>query len=255
MTRKCFFIDRIDPGEKCVKLTEEVSHHVESVLRLKSGDPVELRDGRGRAWQGVIADVKRGKVHIQVGSEQHLHNESSLKFTMALAFSRSDRMELVLRQATEIGVFRFVAFRAERSQYALSGPRLFKRKVRWSKIAREALCQCGRIKLPEICVVPDVPELISMASNWDSEGVPGLRILASEDGMGRGLLDVWRVSPVCNQVIGVVGPEGGWAQREVDSFLEAGFEAVHLGPRTLRMETAAIALSASIQLLWGDLRK
>jgi len=254
MTRKCFFIDRIDPREDYVILNDRSAHHMESVLRMGDGDSVELRDGAGNAWRGVLAGREGGGIRIRLGEKRHVRNESPLNLTLALAFARSDRMELVLRQATEIGVHRLIAFRAQRSQYGLSGAQAAKKRERWEKIAREALCQCGRMRLPEIHLLSDVPEFISqvMKSEGHDEGC-GLRIVAWEEERRQNLLGLWRSFPECSELLVVVGPEGGWTPGEVEQFERAGFHSVRLGTRTLRFETAALALVTSAQLLWGDL--
>jgi 16S rRNA (uracil1498-N3)-methyltransferase len=253
MTRRCFFVERIEPGERSVLLSDEVSYHAENVLRLKPGDPIELRDGCGGAWRGAIAKMRKGEVYVALDGPYAPGIESDLEITVALAFARSDRMELVLRQATEIGVHRFVAFGAKRSQYNLHGAQSLKRRERWTKIIREALCQCGRILLPEVVIFPDVSNLIAASQVYaGGEAEGGMKILAVENESRQDLFSLQRFSPICKRIVGVVGPEGGWERSEVDQFLEAGFRAVHLGPRTLRLETAAIALLASIQLLWGD---
>jgi len=233
-----------------------VAHHVRKVLRLRPGDRIELRDGRGNGWSAVIEEIKGKGVRVAVGEKQFVLNESPLWLTLALAFSRSDRMELALRQATEMGVQRFVAFRAERSDYHLPGtPQIERRKERWLKIAREALCQCGRMKLPEICILSDTSELISGAASWAAAEGKGLKILAREEADRQSLFSLFEMHPACRQMLIVVGPEGGWSKGEAEQFVESGFYPVHLGPRTLRLETAAVALLAAAQLLWGDLGK
>ena len=253
MTRKCFLIDHLDPGAEWVSLTEDVAHHVRNVLRLRPGDNIELRDGRGNGWTAVIRETKGREVRVAVGEKLAARNESPLQLTLALAFSRFDRMELALRQATEMGVHGFIAFRADRSGYTLPGPQMEKRKERWRKIAREALCQCGRTILPEILILSDTAELISNITTGEIAEGDCLRILAREETDRSGLLSLFDEHPVCRQMLAVVGPEGGWSQHEGGQFMEAGFCPVHLGPRTLRLETATAALLAAVQLLWGDL--
>jgi 16S rRNA (uracil1498-N3)-methyltransferase len=253
MTRKCFFVDRIDPCEDSVILGDRAAHHVESVLRMGEGDAIELCDGAGNGWKGVIAGREAGGVRICLREKQLPRNESPLNLTLGLAFARSDRMELVLRQATEIGVHGFMAFRARRSQYGLSGGQAAKKRERWEKIAREAMCQCGRMKLPEIHLISDLPEFIHKVTSKGNEAGDGLRIVAWEEERGQNLMGVWRSFPECRELTVVVGPEGGWTPGEVEQLQGAGFHSVHLGTRTLRFETAALALVTSVQLLWGDL--
>jgi 16S rRNA (uracil1498-N3)-methyltransferase len=255
MTRKCFLIDDEDSSAAVVALAGEVAHHLHKVLRLQAGDPIELRDGRGQGWAAVIREIKGKEVRVAVGEKLAVLNESPLRLTLALAFSRSDRMELALRQATELGVQRFVAFYAERSDYHLQGPPSERRKQRWQKIIREALCQCGRMKLPEILIVSDVAELIAAAVTWEADEGKGLKVLAREEADRQSLFSLFGMHPTCRQIVAAVGPEGGWSNDEAEQFVEAGFYPVHLGPRTLRLETAAVALLTGAQLLWGDFGK
>jgi 16S rRNA (uracil1498-N3)-methyltransferase len=264
MTRKCFLIEPQDPGEGVVSLAGEVAHHVRNVLRLRPGDGIELRDGRGNGWAAVIKEIRGREVRVALGSKQAVHNESPLQLTLALAFSRFDRMEMVLRQATELGIQRFIAFRSERCEHHQPASQLNRRLERWRKITREALCQCGRMRLPEVLILADTAELISCHSSaWGgpSAGAAGiakdcsrgLKIVAREDADRQSLINLSAAHPICHQALVVVGPEGGWSWREGEQFVEAGFLPVHLGPRTLRLETAAVALVAVVQLLWGDL--
>lgn len=253
MTRKCFLIDQQDPNTGSISLTDEVAHHVRKVLRLRPGDTVELRDGRGNGWDAVLTDTTGREVRVTVGKKKSTQNESPLRLTLALAFSRADRMELALRQATEMGVYRFIAFPAERSGYRLPESRMTNRTERWRRIAREALCQCGRMNLPEIHILSDADGVISPSFVGQAREGGVLKVLAREEAERRSLLALSERYPECRQMVVVVGPEGGWTQREGEQFLEAGFHPVHLGPRTLRLETATVALLASVQLLWGDL--
>lgn len=252
MTRKRFFALEIDPESELIELPGQASHHLENVLRSEPGDPVELLDGNGRAWAGVIAEVKAGRVVVRITGEEEPRTESPLDLSLAVAFSRSEKMDLILRQATELGFSRFIAFRSCRSQYGLAGAGADKRKERWLKIAREAICQCGRVRLPEIVLVSGISALLEMVSQWGKDG-DVLKLLALEAGAGESLWSLRKSFPSCGKALAVVGPEGGWTPEEADQLIVHGFHAVRLGPRIMRLETAATALVASAQFLWGDL--
>jgi 16S rRNA (uracil1498-N3)-methyltransferase len=255
MTRKCFLVEDVITEGATVTLPVEVAHHVRRVLRLRTGESVELRDGRGNGWSGVIEGMKGPRVNVVVGERQTVERESPLTLTLALAFSRSDRMELALRQATEMGVHRFAAFPSDRSDYRLPEAQLEKRKERWGKIAREALCQCGRTLLPEICIFKDTAGFIAHCTAQGTSEGGDLRIVAREEAQRQSLASLSEACPVCRRVLVLVGPEGGWSKSEGERFMEAGFHAVHLGPRVLRLETAVVAVLAAVQLLWGDIGK
>lgn len=252
MTRRCFFIDAVEPGADSVVLTGQTAHHIMSVLRMGKGEPLELRDGKGRGWKGLIVGQEKTSLHVQLIDKLPLRNESPLRITLAMALARTDRMELVVRQATELGVRRFLAYRSKRSQYGLSDAQAEKRCDRWLKIAREAMCQCDRMKVPEIDFVPDLPKFAAEQWGAKKDGA-SLKLLALEGERRSSLRDVWRSFPKCDEVLAVIGPEGGWTDEEVQEFKNADFFAVHLGPRILRLETAAVAFVAMVQMLWGDL--
>ena len=251
MSRRCFFIETINPDLDQLVLTGPTAHHIQSVLRMHAGDQLELRDGRGHGWNASIVEAKRGSVRVRLIAGQDLQNESPLQLTLAMAFARMDRMDLVIRQATELGIHCFVAYRSGRSQYGLSDEQAEKRRQRWLKIAREAMCQCGRMKAPEIHIVSDLQQFISEKAQ-NTAGAKSLRLLAVESGERKSLSDLRRSVPACNQLFAVIGPEGGWTEQEVDDFRADGYQAVHLGPRILRLETAAIAFITLAQLHWGD---
>lgn len=253
MTRRCFYVEKINPADNEVILTGQTAHHVQSVLRLRSGDVLELRDGRGSGWTGTIVGKGRDTVRVRLGEPQFLQTESPLRLTLAMAFARTDRMELVIRQATELGIDRFVAYRSQRSQYGLSDAQVEKRRQRWINIAREAMCQCGRMKVPEIHIVPSLLDFAA-AKQHDEAQARTLCLLAVEGEQQNSLADLWQSFPECTEAIALIGPEGGWSGEEVQEFLAAGFHAVHLGPRILRLETAAVAFVALAQVLWGDFR-
>ena len=166
MTRKCFLLDDPFSDSDRVTLTGPTAHHLSAVLRIKAGDQIELRDGLGGAWLALVTRLDGTGVEARLLARQRLDIESPLILTVALACARVDRMELVIRQATELGAQRLIVFRAARSQYGLVEGRAESRKRRWLKITREALCQCGRVRIPEIVIVPDLGALLEYLPAW-----------------------------------------------------------------------------------------
>jgi len=168
--------------------------------------------------------------------------------------ARSDTMDLLIRQATELGVFRLAVFRAMRSQYALSGGQAEKKKQRWSRIAGEAICLSRRARSPEIDIFEDLDSFLTSFGVEDWAAQDSLKLFALERKAGNGIRDLRRGSGTdIHRILAVLGPEGGWDSVETAALIGAGFRPVSLGPRTLRLETAAVAFVCSIQLLWGDM--
>jgi 16S rRNA (uracil1498-N3)-methyltransferase len=254
MTRNCFFVSEVLQDSEGFDLPQPLSRQLDSVLRARAGETIELLDGRGGAWECLITAIRRGSVRVRVIAKlDGPARESRLSVTLGVGIARPDTMDLIVRQATELGVGKLAVFRAARSQYGLSGGPAEKKKERWAKIASEAVCQCGRRVAPEIVLLEDLAHFLA-GLEADPAGC-SLRIFAREREPGAGpknLAERWKGDDIC-RVTAALGPEGGWESPECSALIGAGFEPVSLGPRILRMETAVVALISSIQLLWGDM--
>jgi 16S rRNA (uracil1498-N3)-methyltransferase len=256
MTRKCFFAPEVVQGtEGSFDLPPHLSRQLASVLRAKVGQSIELLDGKGSSRACRITGIRSGVVSVRlIGELDRSVFESPLRITLGIGMARPDTMDLVVRQAAEMGVTRLAVFRARRSQYGLEGKQAEKKKERWSKIAAEAICQCGRARALEIEIFEDLERFFASVEGDYGDAGQGLKIFALERGPGAGLVDLRHGSgPGIQRILVLIGPEGGWDSVETASLIGAGFRPVSLGPRTLRLETAAVALISSIQLLWGDM--
>ncbi len=258
MSRRCVPCDFLGELDDIVTLDRHVSHHASNVLRLRKGEFVELVDGRGGRCVARVEDSSSHSFRVRVVEWLEQNAESPLRITLGLAFARSDRMDDVVRQATELGVSGLVGFRSQRSQYGLSPSQVAKKRERWKKICLEAICQSGRTRVPRIDFYEDVRALADGLERG-REG-EAFRLMACEGSVSReggfsanGFEHLEGVE-VQGAVV-LVGPEGGWAVGEVEFLKEKGFLPLRLGPRILRFETAAVAVLAISQFLWGDLGK
>ena len=150
----------------------------------------------------------------------------------------------MVQKATELGASRLVPFAAERSVVQLDGEKAAERAERWRRIAAEAARQCGRTDLPEVAVPG--PLAVALAAV-----PPGFRtVVLHGGGAPLGQLGLEGAAGVA----AVIGPEGGLTEGELSACRSAGALLGGLGPRTLRAETAAIAVVALLQGLVGDIR-
>lgn len=254
MTRRCFFVPEVGEEAGSFDLPPRLSRQLETVLRAKAGESIELLDANGCTRECLITAVHRGSVTVSVvGKVNRPACESPLSLTLGMGIGRPDTMDLIVRQATEMGVSRLAVFRSLRSQYGLAGKPAEKKKERWSRIASEAVCQCGRTSPPEIILFEDLANFVT--SLEDYQVGCDLKIFALERepcARPKSLAGKTAHRPI-HRIAAALGPEGGWDNSESSALIEAGFESVSLGPRTLRMETAAVALISSIQLFWGDM--
>jgi len=250
MTRRRFYAppSAFDANRKSVTLANDEARHLREVLRLKSGDEVYVFDGEGREFHCLIEESRRDTAHLKVISEiDPARPESSLNIVLAVALLKGEKFDLVVQKATELGVNEIVPVITKLADVRLrDAADTAKRVTRWQRIAMEAAKQCGR------SVVPTIVTPISFAS-FVRQDVPETRVrLMFSERDGRALAEAMPAS--FTAVTAVIGSEGGWIDDELDLAREAGWQLVTLGGRTLRAETAAIAVATLLQHIAGDLR-
>ena len=214
------------------------------VLRLRVGDEITIFDGTGPEWSATIDAMTKSTVTLQVGDSHEAGTESPLKIHLVQGISRGERMDFVVQKATELGVKRITPVMTEYGVVKLDSKRAEKRRLHWQGVAASACEQSGRIRPPLV----DTPMPLN---DWHGAAHAGdATRLVLRPGAARPLSDV--ETPDTGLCL-LVGPEGGFSEREYDDAAFSGFEAVTLGPRILRTETAAVAAIAIAQALWGDL--
>jgi 16S rRNA (uracil1498-N3)-methyltransferase len=225
------------------ELEASEAHYLRDVLRLAPGALIEVFDGEGGAREGRVAASEDGGFLLELGPRRDAPAPAA-RVHLAFALARGDRADLVVQKATEVGAARLLPFEAERSVVRLDRERGAERARRWQRIAAEAARQCGRADVPE--VAPPAPLAQVLA-----EAPAGFRKLLFFEGGGEPLTQ--SVDRSADGHLLLVGPEGGFAPREVEAALVAGARLTTLGPRVLRFETAAIVAAALVQHLAGDL--
>lgn len=228
-----------------VELPEHVNGHLVRVLRLREGDPCVLFNGDGHDYEGCITNIGKRGVQAEIVSTRRIDNESPLSISLLQGIARGEKMDLILQKATELGVSRFIPVHSERSEVKLEGARAEKRLAHWRGVVASACEQCGRATVPE--VVPPLP----LAKAMELASLAALRLFLSP--LAAHGIDA--LEPPADAAVAIaVGPEGGWAPRDLQILGDAGFDGLRLGPRILRTETAGLAAIAALQMQLGDLR-
>ncbi|MGQ9858283.1 MAG: RsmE family RNA methyltransferase [Thermodesulfobacteriota bacterium] len=238
---------RLSPGGLFV-LEPREARRLTKTLRLKAGETVGIFDGRGLEGEARIQRTGRGWGLEVLRLERALW-VPSLRLNLVQGLARPQRLEWVLQKSTELGVSRVGLLRCRR---CVSQPQDLKdsgRWRRWCRIMEEASRQCGRAEVPDLLGPWELEEFVEF-----QRGARGLRLVLWEEARSKGLREALegRETPPGEAWV-VVGPEGGLEEREVERLVECGFEAVGLGPRILRTETAGIAALAILQFSFGDL--
>lgn len=227
-----------------VALPAAAAQHAVKVLRLTAGDPVVLFNGDGHDYPGTLTAAGRDEARVNLQSRRAAVTESPLPLILAQALARGDKMDLVMRKATELGVVRIVPLLTERSEVRLDARRIDRRMDHWRAVITSACEQCGRARLPGLEPPQTLPEWLQAQAGDDA-----LR-LALLPGSGRRVRDL-QPDPGTDIML-VVGPEGGLGERDIAALTAAGFTGLDLGPRILRTETAGLAALAAMQALHGD---
>lgn len=221
----------------------EETHHLHKVLRLGVGAQVEVYDGQGRNFSAAVQKIDAGGALLQVLEELDPRGESSLDLTLGIGLAKGEALDAVVRQATEMGVKLILPFTSERSEQ-VTPERAARRLRRWQRLAQESLKSCRRSLLPGIEKPVDFAAALS--------GPETVKLLFWEEELGGGL-KACLSQPRPEAVRVLIGPEGGFSPKEAAQAQDAGFEVVSLGPRLLKVPTAALAALTLIQYAWGDL--
>jgi 16S rRNA (uracil1498-N3)-methyltransferase len=232
-----------------VVLEADEARHLREVLRLKPGDEVYVFDGAGREFQCSVESARRDVAQLRIlGEVSPARPESPLHLTLAVALLKSDKFDLVVQKATELGVARVAPVMTKLADIRLRDESdAEKRLTRWRRIALEAAKQSGRALVPEIVAPISFADLIKSA---DDE----INVVFTERGGGSLVSLTANASDRLRSMTALVGSEGGWTEMELQEAQTAGWHLVTLGGRTLRAETAAIAVAALLQHLFGDLK-
>jgi 16S rRNA (uracil1498-N3)-methyltransferase len=221
-----FYVNcELSPGPVVLQGAE--AHHLAVVCRLRPGDAVCLFNGDGRQYPARIEEVGKRAVTLQVLAIESPARELPFRLEVAAPLPKGDRAQFLLEKLTELGVIAFTPLQSARSV-------VHPRETKLDKLQRhviEASKQCGRNVLLE------VRPLVEWDAFCVSPELPARRILGHPGGES-----VPRAETPVDTVL-AVGPEGGFTDEEVARACAAGWRALDLGPRILRVETATIALA------------
>ncbi len=243
-----FFIEQTKITSTKIFITGSDAAHIKKVLRMKSGDRIGLFDGRGFEYEARIENLLAGSVEVSITKRFLSASESPVQIIVAQALLKDKKMDILARQLTEIGITKLIPFTSIRSVPRPDKKRLSERRKRWEKIAIEALKQCRRGHVTEIGETITFNDVIKIDDECD------LKIVFWEN-------ESKPISDAVQQVhdrhyrkiLAVLGPEGGFTEKEIEDARACGFVTASLGPRILRAETAAVAACTILQYLFGDM--
>ncbi len=234
------------PGDVETTLPADRAHYLRNVLRAKIGQSIIVFDGRGVERIAEITLLTKSAARLRFTAVVEPQTSSPLELELVQAIPKSDAMDLIVQKATELGVTRIRPVVTEFGVVRPSAERAARRLEHWRRIAQSACEQSGRHFVPEIDAPRDLADALAESAET------ALRLVLDPGGE-HALAQILGTARPARCIL-LIGPEGGFSQRDLACAARAGFASVTLGPRILRVETAALTACALAQSRWGDLR-
>ncbi len=231
------------PGTS-VSLPIEKAHYIKNVLRLKNDQSILIFNGRDNCDYLATITINGKQVSAKLISVEEKQTESPIDIKILQAAGRSEHMDYVVQKSTELGVSTIQFFNAERTQSPIRAARIDKKLKHWQAIAISACEQCNRNRIPQLSFLNNLQSALHSVSSpnrlmLDFDGQPFKQVKQKFDpAQGFTLL---------------IGAEGGMTPQEIELAQSQGFKSCVLGPRVMRMETAASAIVTMVQHDFGDL--
>jgi 16S rRNA (uracil1498-N3)-methyltransferase len=248
MTQR-YFLDTPIGQATSVLLQGSEAQHLTRVMRGKCGDRVELFDGSGWQWSAEIVDVGRNEVTLKILSTEEADLEPALALTVGIALPKGDRQKWIIEKLVELGVTTVIPLTTSRG---VAQP-VDKALVRLRNHVISASKQCGRNRLLEIGEVASLEAFLQRTAENRFIAHPK----SAQMGVNNTVAETPREQEACNisirdiqlesgAAVVAIGPEGGFSAEEATAAAQLQWKLVDMGPRILRIETAALAFAARL---------
>ena len=221
-----------DKQENKIFLEESDLHHIKKVMRMNIGDNIECIYNK-KTYLCKIEDFNN-KITIEKEIEEN--NELNTQIIVAIGLVKEQKFDLILQKLTELGVSKIIPVNMERSIVKLDNEKYLKKKKRWESICKEASEQSHRNIIPEITEIMPLKDLVKI----QAEQKYVCSVKEKENLVNKYLQNKTK----CATMMYVIGPEGGITSKEEEFLNESGFTSISLGPRVMRVETAAIYIAS-----------
>jgi len=250
-----FFINKInlDETQKKAKITDKNDiKHASKALRIEIGEKIELCDQDGVEHICEVEHIESEFIECGVIKSAMNTRESNIEITLFQGLPKADKLEMIIQKTTELGVVSITPVQMKRCVAKWKDDKSAVKKLeRWNKIAFEAAKQSKRGRIPTVDNPLNVKQLQNIISEYDLVVLPYEN--ESAQGIGEVVSSVIQAPNDIKRIGIIIGPEGGFAEEEVELLTDAGAKSVKLGPRILRTETAGVVTVALMQFSLGDL--
>lgn len=239
--------------ESEVSLTNEDAHHIIRVMRQQVGDQLICNHPNGQAAMCTISEIDDKKVIVQVDEWLEADNELPINITIVQGLPKGNKLEMIFQKGTELGATAFQIFEADRSIAKWDTKKADNRYKRYHKIIKEASEQCHRNKMPELKQVDSLQNIIASSQGYEHILFGYEEEVNNKEAhtLGKALQQV----NLGENILMVIGPEGGFSKEEVELLKANQATSVRLGKRILRTETAALYALASLSYHFEEMER
>lgn len=223
------------------------AHHISKVFRLKPTDHIILIDGSGMEYEAEITHLSKNKVIVSVVKKYLPATEPQIQLIVGQGYLKDKKMDMLIRHLTELGITQWLPVISEFSVPKPDIKKIYSKIQRWEIIAKEAAKQCRRTRIPEILSPMTFQHAVK--KNFDAD----LKIIFYENETVALLKTMQTLNQKPSTIFVLLGPEGGFSNKEIELAKSNGFIIASLGPRILRAETASLSACTIIQHLFGDM--
>lgn len=255
-----FFVEQADVDSSTVVgetfyIAGDAAHHAGRVLRMQPGEQLVLSRGDGFDYVCELTEFREARLHLRLLDKQDNRSESLPQITLWQGLPKAAKFEEIIEKSVELGVFRIVPLRTQRSLIKLDDKAIRTKQSRWQKIAESAAKQSGRGLIPEVAAITSFEAALRSLA-FDIESGTALAFIpweeATEPSLKAFIKDRFPSASAYERLHFFIGPEGGFSAAEIALALESGVSPLTLGPRILRTETAGPAVLAMLSVLLPD---
>ncbi|MDD3218885.1 MAG: 16S rRNA (uracil(1498)-N(3))-methyltransferase [Lachnospiraceae bacterium] len=230
-----FFVKKEQIQEPYIKITGSDVNHIKNVLRMRPEEEITVSDGEKMEYRCYLESLEAEEITAHIKWKEEAVIELPSKIYLFQGLPKNDKMELIIQKTVELGVAEIIPVATKRAVVKLDGKKEAKKIERWQQISQSAAKQSKRMYIPQVKSVMNFAQALEFAKSLDVLLIP----YELAEGMNETRRIMESIKP--GQSVGVfIGPEGGFAEEEVQAAMEQGAKAITLGRRILRTETAGL---------------
>lgn len=232
-----FFVDKEQIDNEFVTITGTDVNHIKNVLRMKQGEEILISNGVDRDYYCKLEEISDEQIKARIYNVDYEGSELECEFYLFQCLPKSDKMELIVQKAVELGVKEIIPVASKRAVVKLDEKKADSKLKRWNAISESAAKQSRRLIIPNVHRVLTFKEALKYSEGMDINIIP----YENYKDMTETRMVIEKIKP--GMKVGIfIGPEGGFDETEVDMATDNGIEKISLGKRILRTETAGMTI-------------